>query len=85
MTKGIVYFGRVLIKDSRLNRLSFISILLSHGAKCMKLENEARKLEMKMLGEEILDMVGETREEAMQAYRKLLSASADEPMYLTRL
>ena len=50
----------------------------------MKLGNEARKLEMKMLGEEILDMVGETREEAMQAYRKLLSASADEPMYLTR-
>jgi hypothetical protein len=67
-----------------LNRLSFISILLSHGAKFMKLENESRKLEMKMLGEEILDMVGETREEAMQAYRKLLSASADEPMYLTR-
>jgi hypothetical protein len=50
----------------------------------MKLENEARKLEMKMLGEEILDMIGETREKAMQAYRKLLSASADEPMYLTR-
>jgi hypothetical protein len=67
-----------------LNRLSFISILLSHGAKFMKLENESRKLERKMLGEEILDMVGETREEAMQAYRKLLSASADEPMYLTR-
>jgi hypothetical protein len=67
-----------------LNRLSFISILLSHGAKCMKLENEARKLEMKMLGEELLDMVGETRGEAMQAYRKLLYASADELMYLTR-
>jgi hypothetical protein len=50
----------------------------------MKLENEARKLEMKMLGEEILDLVGERREEAMQAYRKLLSASADEPMYITR-
>jgi hypothetical protein len=67
-----------------LNRLSFISILLSYGAKYMKLENEARKLEMKKLGEEILYMVGETREEAMQAYRKLLSASADELMYLTR-
>lgn len=50
----------------------------------MKLENEAKKLEMKMLGEEILDLVGERREEAMQAYRKLLSASADEPLYLTR-
>jgi hypothetical protein len=84
VTKVIIFFGRVLIKDSRLNRLSFISILLSHGAKFMKLENESRKLERKMLGEEILDMVGETREEAMQAYRKLLSASADEPMYLTR-
>jgi hypothetical protein len=50
----------------------------------MKLENEARKLEMEMLGEEILDLVGERREEAMQAYRKLLSASAGEAMYLTR-
>jgi hypothetical protein len=38
----------------------------------MKLENEARKIEMKMLREEILGMVGETREEDMQAYRKLL-------------
>jgi hypothetical protein len=84
VTKGIVFFGRVPIKDSRLNRLSFISILLSHGAKCMKLENESRKLEMKMLENEILNLVGERREETMQAYRKLLSASADEPMYLTR-
>jgi hypothetical protein len=50
----------------------------------MKLKNEARKLEMKILGKEILDLVGERREEAMQAYRKLLSASADEPMYITR-
>ena len=67
-----------------MNHLSFIFILLRHGAKCMKLENEAKKLEMKMLGEEILDLVGERREETMQVYRKLLSASADEPMYLTR-
>jgi len=67
-----------------LNHLSFISILLRHGAKCMKLKSEARKLKMKMLGKEILDLVGERREEAMQAYRKLLSASAGEPMYITR-
>jgi hypothetical protein len=39
---------------------------------------------MKMLGKEILDLVGERREEAMKAYRKLLSASAEEPMYLMR-
>jgi hypothetical protein len=51
----------------------------------MKLENKEGKFEMEMLGKEILDLVGERREEAMQAYRKLLSASADEPMYLTRL
>jgi hypothetical protein len=51
----------------------------------MKLENKEGKFEMEMLGKEILDLVGERREEAMQAYRKLLSASADEPMYLPRL
>ena len=50
----------------------------------MKLENEARAFEMRMLENEILNLVGERREEAMQAYRKLLSASSDEPMYLTR-
>jgi hypothetical protein len=67
-----------------LNYLSFISILLSHGAKCMKLENEARAFEMRMLETEILYLGGERREEVMEAYRKLLSASSDEPMYLTR-
>jgi hypothetical protein len=50
----------------------------------MKLNREVRAFEMKMLGKEILDLVGERREEAMQAYRKLLSASVNEPMYLTR-
>ena len=67
-----------------MNRLSSISILRRNEAKCMKLENKASKSKMKMLGEKILDLVGERREEAMQAYRKLLSASPDEPMYLTR-
>ena len=50
----------------------------------MKLENEATKSKMEVLGEKILDLVGERREEAMQAYRRLMSASTDEPMYLTR-
>jgi hypothetical protein len=50
----------------------------------MKLENEARAFEMRMLENEILNLVGERREEVMEAYRKLLSASSDEPMYLTR-
>jgi hypothetical protein len=67
-----------------LNYLPFISILLSHWAKCMKLENEARAFEMRMLENELLNLVGERREEVMKAYRKLLSASSDEPMYLTR-
>lgn len=39
---------------------------------------------MEMLEKEILNLVGERREQAMQAYRKLLSASADELMYLNR-
>jgi hypothetical protein len=34
----------------------------------MKLENESRKLEMRMLENEILNLVGERREEAMKAY-----------------
>jgi len=50
----------------------------------MKLENEARKLEMRMLENEILNLVGERREEAMKAYRKLLSSTSDEPIYLMR-
>jgi len=50
----------------------------------MKLVNKARKSEMKMLNGEILNLVGEKREENMKAYRKLLYASAEEPMYLTR-
>ena len=50
----------------------------------MKLNKEAKAFEMRMLENEILNLVGERREETMQAYRKLLSASADEPMYLTR-
>jgi len=50
----------------------------------MKLEIEATKSKMEVLGEKILDLVGERREEAMQAYRKVLSATTDEPMYLVR-
>jgi hypothetical protein len=68
-----------------LNRLSFISILLRHEAKGMKLKNEAKKIEMGMLGIEILDLKGEKRERAMKTYRKLLSASTDELTYLARV
>jgi len=50
----------------------------------MKLEIEATKSKMEVLGEKILDLVGERREEAMRAYRRLMSASAYEPMYLVR-
>ena len=39
---------------------------------------------MEMLEKEILDLVGERREEAMKAYRKLCSASAEEPIYVAR-
>ena len=67
-----------------MNHLSFISILLRHEAKCVKLNNEARAFEMRMLENEIPTLVGERREEAMQAYRKLLSSTSDEPIYLMR-
>jgi hypothetical protein len=50
----------------------------------MKLEIEATKSKMEVLGEKMLNLVGERREEAMLAYRRLLSASTYEPMYLTR-
>jgi hypothetical protein len=54
----------------------------------MKLEhkpkNEARKTEMETLGIEILGSKGESREQAMRVYRKLLSESVDELTYLAR-
>jgi len=50
----------------------------------MKPENKERKFKMELLAEEVLNLVGEKREEAMHTYRKLLSASADRPMYLIR-
>jgi hypothetical protein len=77
--------GRVLIKDIALAPFFFCNLpLLRHGAKGMKLNKEAKAFEMRMLENEILNLVSERREEAIKAYRKLLSASADEPMYLTR-
>ena len=50
----------------------------------MKLNNEARAFEMRMLEEEILNLVGERREEAKKAYRKLFSSTSDELIYLMR-
>jgi hypothetical protein len=50
----------------------------------MKLNKEARAFEMRMLENEILSLVGESREEAMKPYRKLLSSTLDEPIYLMR-
>jgi len=46
---------------------------------------EARKLEIEILETEILDLKGRKREEeAMEAYRKLLLSSADEPIYFMK-
>jgi hypothetical protein len=60
------------------------SPLLRDEAKSMKLNNEARAFKMRMLENEILNLVGERREEAMKTYRKLLSYSSDELIYLMR-
>jgi hypothetical protein len=50
----------------------------------MKLENKEEKFKMELLGKEIINLVGERREEAMKAYRKLLSSTSDELIYLMR-
>jgi hypothetical protein len=50
----------------------------------MRFENREEKFKMELLGKEIINLVGERREEAMQAYRKLLSSTSDEPIYLMR-
>ena len=50
----------------------------------MKLNNQARTSEMKMMEKEILSLVGERREEAMKAYRKLFSSTSGELIYLMR-
>ena len=77
--------GRVLIKDIALEPFVFCHLpLLRYGAKYMKLDKEARAFEMRMLENEMLNLVGGRREEAMKAYRKLLSSTSDEPIYLMR-
>ncbi len=50
----------------------------------MKLNNEARAFKMRMLEIEIPNLVGEGREEAMKAYRKLLFSTSNELIYLMR-
>ena len=67
-----------------MNHLSFISILRRYEAKYMRLKNKEEKFKMELLGNEIINLLGERREEAMQAYRKLLSSTSDEPIYLMR-
>jgi len=77
--------GRVLIKDIALAPFVYCHLtLFRHGAKDVKLNKEARAFEMRMLENEILNLVGERREEAIKAYRKLLSSTSDEPIYLMR-
>lgn len=77
--------GGVLIKDIALEPFVFCHLpLLRYGATYMKLDKEARAFEMRMLENEMLNLVGERREETMKAYRKLLSFTLDETMYLMR-
>lgn len=47
-------------------------------------QEEARKFEIEILEEEILDLKGERRDEAMRAIRKLMVAEPDKPVYLAR-
>ncbi len=50
----------------------------------MIFENREEKFKMELLGKEIVNLVGERREEAMKAYRKLLFSTSDELIYLMR-
>ena len=78
--------GRVLIKDIAREQFVFCHIpLLRHGAKCMKLDSEARAFKMRMLENRILNLVGERREKAMKAYRKLFSCTSNQLVYLMRI
>jgi len=45
---------------------------------------EPKKFEMEALEKEILDLKGKKREEAMEAYRRLLLSSADQLIYFMR-
>ena len=77
--------GRVLIKDIALKPFVFCHLLCLHEVlKSMKLNNEAREFKMRMLEKEILNLVGERREKAMTAYRRLLSSASEELIYLMR-
>ena len=51
----------------------------------MNVENENVKSRIEQLESEIPELVGEKREEAKKIYRKLLSDSKEEPIYLARL
>jgi len=51
----------------------------------MKLNSETRAFEMRMLENQILNLVGEKREVAMKAYRKLFSSTSEDLVYLMRL
>ncbi len=82
----IVLLDRVLIKDIALETVVFchLHLLRKERAQNMKLNAEAREFEMRMLEKEILDLIGERREDAMKTYRKLLSSAPDELIYLMR-
>jgi hypothetical protein len=82
----IVLLDRVLIKDIALETVAFchLHLLRKERAQNMKFNAEAREFEMRMLEKEILNLVGERREDAMKAYRKLLSYTSDNLIYLTR-
>jgi hypothetical protein len=45
---------------------------------------ERKRTEIQRLENEMLELKGKKREEAMKTYRKLLLALAEEPIYLMR-
>jgi len=68
-----------------LSNPSFVISLCPGMGKGMKLNSETRAFEMRMLENQILNLVGEKREVAMKAYRKLFSSTSEDLVYLMRL
>jgi hypothetical protein len=50
----------------------------------LKLNNEKKASKMRKLENEMFNLVGERRVEAMRTYRKILTSTADELVYLRR-
>ena len=79
MDKKGFYCIFVLYSDHSTEKYEVEKMKLANKQFSKSVQKEERKFETK-----ILYLKGKTREEAMKAYHRLLSSSADQPIYFTR-